>query len=68
MPEPTPRNPRGAGRKPLPPGMRKVMYTTKQPAEVVDYLKSLDNAAVAIETMIRRTKGFREWQKRGAGR
>jgi hypothetical protein len=53
----------GAGRKPAPDGTQKVPYATKLTPTVVQYLRSRENAAQAIETAIERSKDFRKWNK-----
>jgi len=53
---------KGAGRKPAPAGTAKVAYGTKLTPEVVEYLKSLGNAAVTLDETVRRSKGFREYR------
>lgn len=53
----------GAGRKPSPDS--KVAITKKLDREIVAYLQSCDNATAVIEEAIRRSKAFKEWQKKG---
>lgn len=53
----------GAGAKPAPEGTQKVPYATKLTPVVVQYLRSRENAAQAIETAIERSKDYREWKK-----
>lgn len=50
----------GAGRKADP--NSKIAYTTKLSPQVVAYLRQCDNAAVLIETLIKRTKAFKEFE------
>ena len=52
----------GAGRKPAPEGSQKVTYATKLAPTVVQYLRTRENAAQAIETSIERSKDFKEWK------
>lgn len=54
----------GAGRKPAPEGTIKVSYATKLSPRVVEYLRSRENAAQAIETAIERSKDYRAWSKK----
>ena len=58
---------KGAGRKPAPVGTAKVPYGTKLDPEVVDYLKSRENAAATIEGTLKRSKDFRDWKKAKSG-
>lgn len=46
----------GSGRKPS--GTAKVVYTTKLPAEMVDFLRSSGNAAAYLEGLIRADPAF----------
>jgi len=52
----------GAGRKPAPPGTKKITYATKLDPVVVKYLRQRDNAAETIEQTIKRSKDFRNWK------
>lgn len=52
----------GAGRKPGPHGA-KVSLTVGISQAVKDYLASTGNSSDAIEKMVRRSAGFREWQR-----
>jgi hypothetical protein len=51
---------KGAGRKPAPEGARKLAYNTKLAPDLIDYLRSLNNAAEAIDLAIRESKQFKE--------
>lgn len=53
----------GAGRKPAPPGSRKKQYCNKYPEEILEYWKSLPNAAETILELTIRSKGYRDWKK-----
>ena len=53
----------GAGAKPAPEGTQKVPYATKLAPVVVQYLRSRENAAQAIETAITKSKDFKNWEK-----
>lgn len=52
---------KGAGRKADPDA--KKMITTKLSPDVIDYLATVDNKSLTIETALRRTRGFRDWRK-----
>ena len=54
---------KGAGRKPGPDGTIKFPYGTKLEAIVVEYLRQCANGAATIETAIKRSKDFRDWQR-----
>ena len=54
---------KGAGRKPAPDGTAKVPYGTKLAPIVVEYLRQCGNAAATIETAIKRSKTFRDWNR-----
>lgn len=54
----------GAGRKPGPPGSTKKQYCNKFPVVILNYFKSLPNAAQTIEELVTKSKGFREWQQK----
>ena len=51
----------GAGRPKT--GTAKVPYTTRIAADVAEYLRSQDNAAAALEDIVRRTKAFKTWKE-----
>ena len=51
---------KGAGRKPAPEGVKKQPYNTKLAPDLIDDLRSLDNAVEAIEAAIRESKQFKE--------
>lgn len=53
----------GPGRKPLAPDQRKKMLSVRLAPNVLEYLDSCDNKALAIEAALRGSKGFREWNK-----
>lgn len=53
----------GAGRKPLAPEQRKLNYGTKLSQDVINYLRSRENAAAELDTTVRRSKNFRIWLK-----
>ena len=55
---------KGAGRKPAPAGTVKVPYGTKLDPEVVEYLKSRENAAATIEGTLKRSKDYKQWKVR----
>lgn len=54
----------GAGRKPAPEGTQKVPYATKLAPTVVKYLRSRENAAQTIETLVAKSKEFKKWEKK----
>ena len=51
----------GAGRKPT--GTAKILVSKKLDRDIVEYLRTCENATAVIEELIRKSKGFREWQK-----
>jgi len=53
----------GSGAKPLPPGQKKKTYAAKLTPEVIAFLRSNENAAVFIDSTIRRSAAFRLWIK-----
>jgi hypothetical protein len=57
------RNPRGAGRKPLPPGEKKVPVSYKLAPIVVTYLQSRSNATETLKMAVVRSRDFRDWQR-----
>lgn len=58
---------KGAGRKPAPKGTAKVPITIKVEPELREYLRSCENATEAIETALKRSKSFREWERDSSG-
>ena len=57
----------GAGRKPAPEGTTKVPMTIKVDSELREYLRSCENATKAIETALKRSKAFRDWNRAHSG-
>lgn len=53
----------GAGRKPAPEGTTKVPYATKLSPMIVEYLRQRANAAGTIESLVEKSKDYREWRK-----
>jgi hypothetical protein len=53
---------KGAGRKPGPQGTVKVPYAMKLKPEVVEYLRQCENATATVESVLKRSKAFREWK------
>ena len=45
-------------------GVRKKSYATKLPVEVIDYFRSLENAAAEIEKVILKSKQFQSWKEK----
>lgn len=54
---------KGAGRKALPPGEKKVMVSVKLKPQIRTYLAAQGNATATIESAIEGTKRYREWAK-----
>lgn len=53
---------KGAGRKARP-EERKVPLAIKLAVDLSEYLASCENKTATIEESLRRSKGFREWQR-----
>lgn len=51
----------GSGRKPYPPGVKKVLYSMRIKPEIREYLQSRENATETVETAILRSKSYRTW-------
>lgn len=43
-------------------GVRKIGFSGRATPEVVEFLRSLENASEWIEETVRRTKAFKEWK------
>lgn len=52
----------GAGRKPAPD--KKIPWSGKFERSILAYLRSTDNATATIETAVKRSKGFRAFQRK----
>jgi hypothetical protein len=57
---------KGAGR-PASPDERKIPLAVKIDRELAEYLATVESKTAAIEEALRRSKGFRDWERRQSG-